>query len=425
MKFAPFLLMTFFFISCGTDNDIYNDNDFSFDTDNDEEFFDDEVKNKFDFSLESQTIEGTISRDIASCGEFVVGCGEDSGNAFVFKMKDGSVVWRKELDEYFVQSLNSVSCDPVNGRVIVGGDRTKAGETRSSGFIAVLDRNGEVVWEENIRSEGSAAVYSVAYTDLGFFIIGGRKEVVDEDTGLKRTDGFMSKYYIDGERVFTTVFGTPSFDTVQSVAMGADRFYFAGGYSAGNMATGSSVNNSETGMSGFLVKLKPNGDIHWRKNIDMNTVWKINSKQSGLLFVGGEKTVDKKRYGIVIQTGLDGRSQFEHHFDSHNGVTVTGIDIDHRETIYITGYIDSDFSKKYELRSDDIISNTNNIFLSVFNIRTKESLYTKFYGSRDQDLVPKVVLDDNLVPHVLHYSLESFQSREGYVTMTRFLSSDL
>ncbi|HDT11859.1 MAG TPA: hypothetical protein ENN58_03885 [bacterium] len=406
-------------ISCGSGDGVYSGDDFLFDDDPNHVDADVDVEFEFEFVLEKSSIDGTISRDLVSCGDSVVGGGEHFGNAFVFKMKNGKIIWWKEFYSYFVQSVNAVSCDS-DGNVIVGGDRTKEGENRSTGFVAVLDKDGTLLWDDDIKSNGSTAVYAISYTDLGNFIAGGRTEIIDEDTSLSNIEGFLTKYNISGERYFLKEFGTPVFDTVQSVAMGADKFYFAGGHSAGDMATNGSTNNTESGMLGFLVKFKPNGEIHWRKNIEMNTVWKITGKQSGLIFAGGEKTVSEKRYGIVIQTGLDGKSQFEHHFDAHNGITVTGIDVDNQDNIYFTGYIESDFSKKNYTASDELISDTNNIFFAVFDIRTKDPLYKKFYGTEHQDLNPKVALDSTYTPYVLHYSRENFETKDSYITMTKF-----
>jgi hypothetical protein len=422
------LIFSFYlFSSCGSGEGFLSDEDSISEEDLiDTDIRDDDKYPEFDFVIDSSEVIGTISRDLVSCVDSIVGGGDDSEKGFVFKMKDGKILWKKDFDSSFIQSVNAVTCDPVNGTVFVGGDRTRDGENRSVGFIAVLDSSGTVLWEDEIKSEGSVAVYAISYTELGFFIAGGRIEKIDEDTGLSDIDGFITKYHINGEKIFFRQFGTPSFDTVQSVTMGADKFYFAGGYSAGNVETNSSTNNTESGMQGFLVKFKPEGDVHWRKNIDMNTVWKITGKADGMIFAGGEKTVNKKRYGVVVQTGLDGKSQFVHRFDSQNGITVTGIDVQRNKNVYFTGYIDNDFSKKNDFLSEDGLStDTNNIFMAVFDIGTKESLYTKFYGTKHQDLNPKIVLDDSSVPHILHYSLADLQTQEGYVTMTRFLSSGL
>jgi hypothetical protein len=409
------LLIVFLIVSTSCDNKENNiDDDLTDDTSEQETLLDedDETDLSFDYSIESSAITGTVSRDIVSCGNSIAGGGEDGNKAFVFKMKDNLILWQYELDNYYIQSINSVACDVETGAIYAGGDRANEGETKLSGFIIAINSDGKLLWEKEIDKSASSEVYALSVTDSGDVIGGGRINYGDEEESANQTDAFVFKYSKSGGKLFFTTFGTPSFDTVQTITEGSDKFVFAGGHSAGDMEKNLEKNNSETGIAGFIVKVKPEGDIHWKKNVPLNNVWKVSGKKTGKIYISGSKVDGGFRSGAVLQSSLDGKVEYIYKFDTYKGTEVTGIDIDDKENIYISGYYASD-------KENPI--NNNELFLKVFDITSRKENFSLFYGSDDLDINPKIAVDNLYNPFVVHYAVK--ETEERYITMTRFVNN--
>ena len=380
---------------------------------------------KFDFSTKSfETGEKTV-RDIIACDGMIVVSGESDGTAFVASYENNELKWKFFINENSAQSVNALACgstetsDPF---VIVAGDVSTGTNSPQIGFFKVLERNtGSATSEFEINSGKAVSIYAVTTDKEMNVYIGGRIEGTFEGSDeYGGKDGFVAKYHHQDGFKFFTQFGTPSFDSVQGITIGSDGYILAAGYSQGNIETGDNINDSE-GMKGFVIKLKPEGDIHWKKMYDSINFWKIAAPVPYSFFVTGSIKKGDKTAAVAYQIGLDGKIKAIYNFASTGNSVATGIDSDSQRNIYVTGYIEGNFlsGQKIPPVENDLPAG-NNIFLGVFNTTTSNRLYSTVFGSEDHDISPRIsVLSDTSI-YTGYYSVKNLTDSSGVATITQF-----
>lgn len=374
------------------------------------------------FNLTPVTVESAekASRDIISCGEMIIVCGESAGKGYITAYRNGSQVWGNSPDTYHIQSYNSLAC--FNGETIyAAGDRYQTAEAPLTAFIQSLGMDGNVKWEKTLDNGKSVSFYALATDSEGSVFAGGRVDgPLGEITGYGEKDGFVTKFDKNGEQSFTTMIGTTVFDTVQALEIGSDGFILTAGHSAGNIETGEEINSSESGMQGFVVKLKPDGAVHWKKMYNADMFWDITVLLPGSFYIAGNVTGDNVSKAVVFQAGLDGTVKSTYKLPAEKNVKATGISHDGKKNLYITGYIEGNFSTGGKIPPfEGSIAAGSNVFIGIIGISSGELLYSGIFGGDLHDVNPKVAVDSSLTPHILYYSLENLTDSSGTAAMIR------
>ena len=418
IRFLLISMLILLFAACDddrtyTDSEQKDDDTFSDqDTDNEE----------LSFDLTPVTIETAekASRDMISCGDMIIVCGESEGKGYITAYRNGSQVWKNSPDTYHTQSYNSLACS--NGETIyAAGDRYQTAEAPLTAFIQSMDLDGSVKWEKTLDNGKSVSFYALITDAEGSVFAGGRVDgPLGDVTGSGEKDGFVTKFDKTGKQSFTTMIGTPVFDTVQALEMGSDGFILAAGHSAGNIETGEAVNSSESGMQGFVVKLKPDGAAHWKKMYNADSFWDITVFLAGSFFIAGNVTDGDISKAVVFQAGLDGAVKSTYKFPAEKDAKATGISHDGKKNLYITGYIEGNFSTGGKIPPfEGTIPAGSNVFTGIIGISSGELLYSGIFGSDLHDINPKVAVDSSLIPHILYYSLENLTDSSGTASMIR------
>ncbi|HNW83619.1 MAG TPA: SBBP repeat-containing protein, partial [bacterium] len=415
-----FVALVLIFIIAGCDsNNNKTDEDQVIDTEVDDQDTSDE---ELSFELTPKTIETgeKTSRDIISCGEMIVICGESSGTGYVAAYKNGFELWKNATDDYHIQSFNTLACGN-DDTIYAAGDRYAQAESPLSGFLQALNMDGTIKWEKVLDNQKAVSIYAVTTDNEGNVYAGGRVDGSFENTtGIGEKDGFVAKYLASGEPVFISQFGTEVFDTVQAVAIGSDGFILAAGHSAGDLETGLGENDSETGMKGFVVKLKPDGTIHWKKMYESDSFWDISTFLPGSFFIAGNITKSGLSKAVIFQAGLDGRIKATYNLTAEKNITATGISHDGKNNIYLTGYIDGNFSSGSRIPPVTTeLKQGNNVFLGIISTFNGKLLYSGIFGGDSHDINPKVAVDSFQTPHLLYYSVENLTDSSGTAAMIR------
>lgn len=374
------------------------------------------------FDLISVTVETAekASRDIISCGDLIVICGESSGKGYIAAYRNGSQVWKNSSDTYHIQSYNSLAC--FNGETIyTAGDRYQSAESPLTAFIQSIELDGAVKWEKTLDNGKSVSFYTLITDTEGSVFAGGRVDgPIGELSGYGDKDGFVTKFDKNGKLSFTKMIGTPVFDSIQALEIGSDGFILAAGHSAGNIETGEEINQSEIGMQGFVVKLKPDGVIHWRKMYNADMFWDMTVINSGSFFIAGNLTDNGISKAVVFQAGLDGTIKSTYRFPAEKDIKTTGISHDGLKNLYITGYINGNFSEGGRIPPfDGTIPAGSNLFIGIIGISSGELLFSGMFGGDMHDINPKIAVDSSSIPHILYYSLKNLTDSSGKAAIIR------
>lgn len=415
-------------ISCSEQNDKYPDNFSLSDNDvNDTEQTDD--MEDLNFIEKNIPFDEKTVKDSVNCGKMVFICGESDGVAYLAGFEGGTKKWHTYLNDHSVQTINALACgksETSDYFLFAGGDRSLEKDSPQKGFIMSFDYStGTSVYEAELNNGNSVSVYALTVdSELNLYVAGRAEGLFEGGEEFGGKDGFIAKYDEHFELKFIKQFGTSSFDSVQSLTIGSDGYVLAAGYSEGNIETGGAVNDSE-GMKGFVIKFKPDGEVHWKKMYNAVNFWKISSLQLPYsFFVAGSMNKNGKTAAVVYQIGLDGKIKSTFSFPASGNSFGTGFDVDSNRNIYITGYLFGDFVSGGAIPPTGKDSKEkSDIFVGVFDIVTSKLLFSTVSGSEKYDVNPKIVVNNN-VPYLSYYSVEDLTSSSGETHISIFENNE-
>jgi len=412
MKLFIFLAFMLALISCDNGSDPVVDNNVVDDAVDDADT--EEILNSYTYEESSSDLgKGTIKSSVA-CGENIYISGEYEGKAFISSYKNLERSWRIELTESHIQSVNALVCGK-DGNFFAAGDQAESENTNLIGFVTEYSSNGTVLNNFTLDNEVSVSIYSAFVDEDESIFIGGRVDGSFEDTeSVGDKDGFIGKFTKTGEKIFLVQVGTKAFDSIQSVAVGSDDFIIAAGYTKGDFQTGDT--NPEDKITGFLVKLKADGELHWIKAADLSHAWKIATDLDSYFFVAGSKEVDEKEVATVLKYDLGGTVKGRFNFPSEGDSIATDVAFDKNMDLYISGY----FTGEFESGSAINLENTNDgtdVFLGIFNPLNAKIKFSGIYGTEDNDTNPRIAIDSSLNPYIFYNIVEELTSDDADATL--------
>jgi len=127
-----------------------------------------------------------------------------------------------------------------DGSVLVAGYTLgDLGGTHAGGFDAFVrkyDAAGTELWTRQFGTEGNDIAYSVSVGSDGSVVVAGRTDGDLDGTGNAGfQDAFVRKYDAAGTVLWTRQFGTASFDSAFSVAVGSDGSVLVAGFTFGDL----------------------------------------------------------------------------------------------------------------------------------------------------------------------------------------------
>jgi hypothetical protein len=148
-----------------------------------------------------------------------------------------------------------------DGVYVAGSGSALAGSAVPfSPFVRKYDASGVELWTRPF-GEGSTTVTGIAVSDSGVYVTGTARSALDGQIFLGDFDGYIKKFSLAGDELWTRQFGTPVFDFAAAIA--ADAF---GVYVVGH-TIGTLPSQLHTGRfyDAFVMKYDVDGEELWTR----------------------------------------------------------------------------------------------------------------------------------------------------------------
>ena len=269
---------------------------------------------------------------------------DGQNDAILIKFNEnGQRIWGTYFGGTGQDQANAIDINTM-GNIIIGGStnsttnistpssfQTSIANTSSlDGFICVFDSSGQVNWSSyyggrsqdvirGIDHDRSNNIYFTGYTQSNTMISSSTSFQSNYGGGL--SDGFLTKFDLGGQRIWSTYYGGSSEDDIYSVKIDNHSNIYISGFSTSTNNI-SSINAYQTNLrinDAIIVKLDSNGSRIWGTYYGGN---------GGELF----KSIDLDDNGNLYLIGQTNSSNsylstsgFQPYFSGQNDVLVTNL----------------------------------------------------------------------------------------------------
>ena len=196
----------------------------------------------------------------------------------------------------------------TDGGYIIAGQTESFGQTYNDVYLIKTDNSGDTVWTRTYDAGSYEAANSVKQTDDGGFIIAGYIFYV----GTQNRDFFLVKTDVNGDTMWTRIYGGSEPDEAWSVIQASDGGYVVAGYTASFGSGNEDI---------WLLKTDANGDTVWTKIIGGNGIddaRDIQQTTDGGYIVAGSTDSYGSGELYLIKTDADGNTQWARRYGGHD-----------------------------------------------------------------------------------------------------------
>lgn len=214
--------------------------------------------------------------------------GSNSDNHSIFLTKydtNGTCLWMETLGDEKVNEGYGVTVDGSGNAYVTGktysdlDGNTSAGS--SDAFFAKYDTNGTKLWTKQMGTSGREFGSGVAFDGNGHvYVSGSTTGNLDGNTCAGEDDAFLTKYTVDGTKLWTKLFGTSDNETSGGVAIDGNGYIYLAGHS--------SIVGEYGQYDGYLAKYDAAGNRLWTSQWDLgnwNAVRDVAVDSSGNAYV--------------------------------------------------------------------------------------------------------------------------------------------
>ncbi len=217
---------------------------------------------------------------------------------------DGKEIWKKEYKEIGNDEASEIIA-VKDGYVVVG--RMEVEKKRWDACIIKIDKDGNKLWTKAYGGGDDDMANAIVQTKDGGFVFGGYSYSYAK-TGSH--DAWVVKVDKEGELVWENTFGGGSSDEIFSVVELADGSIIAAGYTDVYIPLNGN-NSSKDGNDIFLLKISPQGDDIWQRNIGglgNQRVYAVKPTKDGSFIMAGyhEDAESKNTDILVLKTNKGG-----------------------------------------------------------------------------------------------------------------------
>jgi len=143
---------------------------------------------------------------------------------------DGRQIWTRQFgsggDDFGV----AIGTDRYGGISVAGSaDQALPGQSSGTTFLSHFDVGGTALWTDQFGTGQSDDAWDVAVDrDGAAYLVGTTEHVLPGEQSSGRLDGFIRKYSVDGQKLWTHQFGTPENDNAFAVALDDQGIVVAG-----------------------------------------------------------------------------------------------------------------------------------------------------------------------------------------------------
>jgi hypothetical protein len=196
--------------------------------------------------------------------------GKGSGDAWIVKIsQNGSIEWDRTFGSKSPDFANSITRTKDGGYAVAG-----FGGEKNDIFVAKLDSKGNAIWEKFIGTANYETANSIIETEDGSLVLSGMQQ---QKPNVMLVDALIVKLSPKGDVIWQKA--------VKSIESSNTR-KSNDAVTANELAYGSAMSIKQTQDKGFItcgtfseqtkengagdlyfIKLKPNGDVEWKKTI--------------------------------------------------------------------------------------------------------------------------------------------------------------
>jgi hypothetical protein len=226
---------------------------------------------------------------------------ESSGYGAVIKTdSEGNILWEKEYEGSDNSSIYCIENSSDNGFIFTGFTFSNESDF-TDGWLAKIDSDGELLWEETFREaeDNSYLLVALKENPEGDIVACGKTDFYE----MEENNAWLLKTDPDGEKIWSKTFGGDFNDGPEALDMTNDGgIILAGFYNFG-------VNESKN-ADGWIVKTDGSGEVEWTKFYGGQLVDGFESVQqtedNGFILAGYSKKSDEDWDILVVKTNSSG-----------------------------------------------------------------------------------------------------------------------
>ncbi|MBI1289456.1 MAG: hypothetical protein GC178_17960 [Flavobacteriales bacterium] len=307
--------------------------------------------------------------------------------------------WARSIGGLGLDVGRAVTTDADGNVILVGsfsGSTQIAGTTLSGlggmeSFVAKYTSDGNLLWAQVISgpdedmargvvTDQSGNIYVVGhFTDTVVFAITPTDTIAARSTGGQ--DVFVVKYSPDGTLLWKVTGGGTGDDTATDIDQyrWSGKLFVSGGFQERGKFGSSTVLSSGL-TDAFLLKLDPDGNVHWVRSgggLEHDIAATVAAGNDGSIYIAGDFYESATMQGETLQAvGNSSSDVFLAKFDDAGNMAwvrtcggtnvdvATGVDTDLENRVYVSGYYQG--TTHFQNHSATCLS-YNDVFLSRFD----------------------------------------------------------
>jgi hypothetical protein len=235
-------------------------------------------------TISGSTLEIDLTNDLTNGTQYFVTLGAGSINdlagnrcasssAYDFTTVPAPIIsWSKIFGSTGAESNNAIAPGP-DGSIYLGGYTLSGSLNRqtnsgmSDGFLSKYAMDGSTVWTRLLGDAGAEAINGITFFG-GLYVTGSTSSgYLEYQTNKGGSDAFLTKYSDDGTKAWTRILGSKGQEAASAIAFSNEGYiYFTG--STTSVSLDGQANNSWTGFEdAFLCKYSLDGGKVWTRLI--------------------------------------------------------------------------------------------------------------------------------------------------------------
>jgi hypothetical protein len=218
--------------------------------------------------------------------------------------------------------------------------------------------------------------------DGSIYVAGVTKgDLLDGQNSSGGMDAFIAKFSPAGDKQWTKLLGTSSWDEANALTAGADGSIYVSGYTGGNLLGQSNSNNQ---YDAFITKFDPDGDIKWTSLLYEGYEAKANAVTSGAdgsTYVSGLALTGRANSGtadaFIAKFNPSGQKQWTRLLGTSSRDEASAMTTGRDGSIYVSGWTWGNLDGQTN-------SGDRDAFLTKFN-PNGEKQWTKLLGTANID----------------------------------------